>query len=173
MCVSANAGTGAYGVPARLHSVSMQPPTSRPVTSTGPSPSSRCQPPVPVREYAVARGFSVQSQWLCPCTPGEDWVNVDPVGRAATSSHDSRGFGTSYGVSIKLLPCRVAIPVRRVIGVISVAMSENPTNQVGSAAAIASRSSSGSRSMAVSPPHGGMTARTSGSVSMAISSSAR
>ncbi|OLT33304.1 hypothetical protein BJF82_14965 [Kytococcus sp. CUA-901] len=34
-----------YAVPARLANVSTQPPTSRPVTSTSPPPSSRVQPP--------------------------------------------------------------------------------------------------------------------------------
>ena len=56
---------------------------------------------------------------------------------------------------------------------ITVDMSEKPTSHVGSAAAIASQSSSGSRSIAVSPPHGGTTARTAGSVSIAVSSRAR
>ncbi len=60
-----------------------------------------------------------------------------------------------------------------VSGVISVEMSENPTNQVGSAAPIFSQSSSGSRSMAVSPPHGGITARTVGSSRNSVSSQAR
>ena len=40
------------------------------------------------------------------------------------SSHDLSGAGTTYGVSIRLFPCRVATPVRRVIGVSSVEMSE-------------------------------------------------
>ena len=52
-------------------------------------------------------------------------------------------------------------------------MSLKPTTQVGSAAARASQSSTSSRSIAVSPPHGGNTARISASVSIPISSAAR
>ena len=100
-------------------------------------------------------------------------MNVDPASRVTTSSQVSRPSGASYGVSIRLLPCTVAVPVSRVSGVITVDMSEKPTSHVGSAAAIASQSSSGSRSIAVSPPHGGTTARTAGSVSIAVSSRAR
>lgn len=51
--------------------------------------------------------------------------------------------------------------------------SENPTTQVGSASRRRSQSSSGSRSIANSPPHGGTTALMSGSVSIDMSSSAR
>ncbi len=69
--------------------------------------------------------------------------------------------------------CSVASPDRSVTGSSRVEMSENPMNQVGSATAIASQSSSGSRSIAVSPPRGGTTARMDGSVSMLISSAAR
>ena len=52
-------------------------------------------------------------------------------------------------------------------------MSEKPTSHVGSASAKASQSSRSTTSMAVSPPHGGMTQRTSGSHSIAVSSAAR
>ncbi len=104
---------------------------------------------------------------------GEDWVNELPAGRVTTSSQLSSGSGTSYGVSIRLLPCSVATPVNRVIGVISVEMSEKPTNQVGAAAPTAAQSSSGSRSIAVSPPHGGTTARIAGSTRKDVSSAAR
>ena len=48
----------------------------------------------------------------------------------------------------------------------TVDMSDQPTSQVGSAAAIASQSSWSRMSIAVSPPQGGTTARMSGSVSM-------
>ena len=60
----------------------------------------------------------------------------------------------------------VAHPVVSVSGAMSVAMSENPTNQVGSARAIAGQSRRSTRSMAVSPPQGGTTARIMGSSSM-------
>src|SRR3954464_9751653 len=151
----------AYGVPARLASVSMQPPISRPLTSTGSPPgSSRAQDPVPLNVWVVTSGWAVQSSQVpARCTPGEDWVNVLPAGSVATSSQLSSGGGTSYGVSIRLLPCTVATPVSGVIGVISVEMSETPTTHVGGAAAIACQSRSGSRSIAVSPPQGGTTAR--------------
>ena len=65
------------------------------------------------------------------------------------------------------------MPVRRVTGSITVDMSDQPTSQVGSAAAIASQSSRSRMSIAVSPPQGGTTARMSGSVSMPVSSAAR
>lgn len=52
-------------------------------------------------------------------------------------------------------------------------MSEKPTSHVGSASRRASQSSSGSRSIAVSPPHGGTTAAMPGSVSICTSSAAR
>lgn len=74
---------------------------------------------------------------------------------------------------MRLLPWTVAVPVIRVIGVIRVDMSENPTSQVGSASRSLSQSSSGSRSIAVSPPHGGTMALTVESVSIDISSLAR
>lgn len=74
---------------------------------------------------------------------------------------------------MRLLPCTVAVPVRRVNGVMTVDRSENPTSQVGSASRRRSQSSSGSRSVAVSPPQGGTTALMPGSVSIAVSSAAR
>ncbi len=52
-------------------------------------------------------------------------------------------------------------------------MSEKPTTHVGSASRSRSQSSSGIRSIAVSPPHGGTIALMAGSVSIDISSSAR
>ena len=74
---------------------------------------------------------------------------------------------------MRLLPCSVAMPVRSVNGVMRVEMSEKPTNHVGALTAIWSQSRCGSRSMASSPPHGGITARTFGSTSIAVSSAAR
>ena len=76
-------------------------------------------------------------------------------------------------MSIRLLPCRVAQPVSRVSGSITVLRSLNPTIQVGSADPSASQSMMSSRSIASSPPHGGATARIPGSRSMAVSSAAR
>ncbi len=52
-------------------------------------------------------------------------------------------------------------------------MSEKPTSQVGSAAARASQSRRSTRSIAVSPPHGGTTHAMSGSASIRVSSAAR
>ncbi len=89
------------------------------------------------------------------------------------SSQDKSPSGTRYGVSIRLLPCTVAVPVRRVSGVMMVDMSENPTSQVGSVSRSRPQSSRGSRSIAVSPPQGGTTAPMPGSVSIAINSPAR
>ena len=74
---------------------------------------------------------------------------------------------------MRFCPWIVAIPVVSVSGVSQVELSEKPTHHVGSAAAIASKSSRSSRSMAVSPPHGGTTARIDGSRSMPVSSAAR
>ena len=74
---------------------------------------------------------------------------------------------------MRLLPWMVAQPATSVSGVMSVAMSENPTTHVGSARPICSQSSRPIRSIAVSPPHGGTTARIDGSSSMPCSSAAR
>ena len=74
---------------------------------------------------------------------------------------------------MRFCPWRVAQPERRVSGSIVVVTSEKPRYQDGSHSASRSKSSHGSRSMPVSPPHGGTTAATSGSTSSAISSSAR
>jgi len=63
--------------------------------------------------------------------------------------------------------------VLSVSGVNQVEVSEKPTHHVGSAAATASKSSRSMRSMHVSPPHGGTTARIEGSTSIAMSSAAR
>ncbi|CAL9330218.1 hypothetical protein SUDANB21_00065 [Streptomyces sp. enrichment culture] len=52
-------------------------------------------------------------------------------------------------------------------------MSEKPTTHVGSASRNRSQSSSGIRSIAVSPPHGGTIALIVGSVSIDINSLAR
>ncbi len=67
----------------------------------------------------------------------------------------------------------MAIPATVVRGSSNVERSENPTTQVGSAAAMATQSSSGRISTASSPPHGGTIARMSGSSSMSSSSAAR
>ena len=81
--------------------------------------------------------------------------------------------GTAYGVSMRFCPWIVAMPVASVSGVSQVEVSEKPTHHVGSASATASRSRRSSRSMPVSPPHGGTTARIVGSSSIAMSSAAR
>ena len=88
-------------------------------------------------------------------------------------SQFSSPSGGPYGVSARLSPCTVAQPRRVVTGSRMVDMSENPTSHVGSAEASASQSNRSTTSIAVSPPHGGITHLILGSQSMSVSSAAR
>ena len=156
--------------PAMKLTVSTQPPTSRPenVDRLALVPRVEAHPAAASVEGVVRHGGV--GRVVVVARRAEDaggaLHDLAPGGVAATSTPVPYAVRHGVGVSMRFCPWIVAMPVVRVSGVSHVELSEKPTHHVGSAAAIASKSSRSSRSMAVSPPHGGTTARIAGSSSM-------
>ena len=95
--LAANAATSPYGVPAIGPIVSMQPPISRPVTSTVPPPSNS-QAPAPAC-FQVVAWVSCSNRHQSPTRPESRWVTGSVA--AARSSQWVSPSGAAYGVSAR------------------------------------------------------------------------